>query len=754
MANFEYDMNFSAVTTVRRRGKTRLLFVIMILLVITSAVVAYFVGYYVRINTIQPAEDNNQEYHKRYQDSVDNKKLEDNLRDFSESPHVAGSKKQLELAQRISELWKSYGFDEVEMPEYSVLLSRPQQDKPNTVSLIEDGKVVHKIVGKINVTSDPSGGKVFQYVPFLAYASNGTAEGELVYANLGTERDFKLLQARNISIKGKIVIFRNIHGRVNDAAKLGAKGALLYPDPIEHSSEGQSEEDTYPNTVWSSPEAIFEKPLRYMYGDPLTPDLPSIPGMYRRPLNKTGLPSIPSQPISYKDAMYLLSRLNGSEVPEEWRGTLNLTYRFGPGFKTTNTTVRIQVYNKVERMSIYNAIGTIRGREEPDRIVFIGNHRDGFFFGAVDPSSGTATLMEMSRVFGKLLKAGWRPRRTIKFCSWAAEEFGLVGSVEFVQQNSKLLSDRAVAYLNTDVAVGGKFVLVTQTCPLLTDFIFSWAKKIRDPNAHGDKTSMYDIMVERLPSKKNPSEPEAVNFEYMSDYYPFYKTIGVSSADFSYFFGHKKKMRLYPVYHTQEDTFYWVKKFVDPEFKFHEAMAKFQGGMLLDLADSPILPFGLTRLANALKATMESASYKKYLENNLRTDHIVRAIYKFGNASAKFVEAKEKLTGREDPLVLRRFNDQMMEVERAFIRLTKYPYKNPINNHVLNGDMYIGAFFTFISGKGKNLGDVEKQLSIVAMAISSAADIITPLPSSCQGLYPFVMVHFSCFMLLFFHVQL
>lgn len=402
-------------------------------------------------------------------------------------------------------------------------------------------------------------------------------------------------------------------------------------------------------------------------------------------------------------------------------------------------------------MPVYNVIGTIRGREEPDRVVFIGNHRDAWLFGAVDPSSGTATLMEMSRVLGNLLRAGWRPRRTIKFCSWAAEEFGLIGSVEYVQQNAKLLTERAVAYLNTDVAVGGNFVLVTQTCPILTDFIFSWAKKIRDPNAHGDKTSMYDIMVERFPSHKDPSEPQTLNFNYTSDYFPFYKTIGVPSADFSYFFGYENKMRLYPVYHTQQDTFYWVKKLVDPEFKFHEAMAKFQGGMLLDLADSPILPFGVTRFAKALEATMKSPSFKAYLKNNLTTDHIVRAIYKFGNASARFVEAKEKLTSKDDPLVVRRFNDQMMEVERAFIRPTlKYPHKISIDNHLLNGDTYRSAYYTLVVGKGRNLGDVEKQLSIVALAISSAADIITPLPSPSVQLSPVVMIHLFSFMITVF----
>jgi len=293
-----------------------------------------------------------------------------------------------------------------------------------------------------------------------------------------------------------------------------------------------------------------------------------------------------------------------------WRGGLNLTYRFGPGFKSPNTTVRIEIHNKVEETDIYDVIGTIRGREEPDRIVLIGNHRDAWLFGAVDPSSGTATLTEMSRILGNLLKTGWRPRRTIMFCSWAAEEFGLIGSVEWVEQNSKMLSDRAIAYLNTDVAVGGNFVLVIQTCPLLVDFIFSWAKKVRDPNAHDSKTSMYDIMTERLPAGTNPGEPYVLPFKFMSDYYPFYMDVGVPSADFSYFFGYKQKMELYPVYHTQHDTFYWVKKFVDPEFQFHAAMAKFQGGMLLDLADLPLLPYDVQRLADTLRATINTPRFQ------------------------------------------------------------------------------------------------------------------------------------------------
>lgn len=315
------------------------------------------------------------------------------------------------------------------------------------------------------------------------------------------------------------------------------------------------------------------------------------------------------------------------------------------------------------------------------------------------------------------------------FCSWGAEEFGLVGSVEWVEQNSKLLSDRAIAYLNTDVAVGGNYVLVIQTCPLLVDFIYSWAKKVRDPNAHGSKTSLYDIMTERMPT--------VLPFLYMSDYYPFYMNVGVPSADFSYFFGYKNKKQLYPVYHTQHDTFYWVKKFVDPHFEFHEAMAKFQGGMLLDLADLPLLPYGVKRLADSMKDAVASTRFLEYKKLNLYTDHVVKAVGTFENASKEFLEAKGKLTGKESALVRRMFNDQMVQVEKALIRADLYS-KDPINRHVMVWDLFLGVHNAKEDG---NMEEANKQLSAVAEAFSSAADILKPLKSFSLKMAPSAFIY-------------
>lgn len=424
----------------------------------------------------------------------------------------------------------------------------------------------------------------------------------------------------------------------------------------------------------------------------------------------------------------------GNEVPSSWRGDLNVTYKFGPGFTTPNTTVRVRVNNKLVLKSIYNVIGTINGQDEPDRYVLVGNHRDAMFFGAADASSGSATLMEIARVLGKLKGDGWRPRRTVKLCSWGAEEFGLVGSVEWVQENAKLLTNRAVVYLNTDVAVGGNYVMVAQTCPMLTEAIFDRAKKVEDP----DKSSVYDTMVKRF-SYSNadyPGEPNTIPYMYYSDYLPFYMSTGVPSADFSYFYGSEKYGGpvLYPVYHTQEDSYYWVKTFVDPKFAFHVTMTKFVGGLLLDFSDSVILPLDVVRYAKAVGRSFDRLEAGLGLDkSNISTKFVHNAIQAFIDASTLFQAAKGKLTGNESPLVVRAINDQLVQVEKAFIS-PWMQLDDPMMKHVFSRDTpsryrYLLQSFPGVvqAIKTGNVDAVKEQLSLVAEAIISAADIIKPV---------------------------
>jgi N-acetylated-alpha-linked acidic dipeptidase len=357
---------------------------------------------------------------------------------------------------------------------------------------------------------------------------------------------------------------------------------------------------------------------------------------------------------------------------------LNIEYRFGPGFKNTsaNTTsiVRLEVNNQLVTKKIRNVIATIRGSHEPDRYILIGNHRDAWTFGGSDPSSGTATLMEISRVLSNLLQDGWRPRRTIKLCSWGGEEFALLGSFEWVEDNDEIFKERAVAYLNTDVAVGGNFVFFAQSSHMLGDLILNHVKKIQDP---GDSTkTIFDTMLERLPKSNDyPGEPNIFTFQFSTDNLPFCLYTGLSTADFSYFYGYQNEYNLYPLYHTQYDTFDWIKKFVDPNFRYFKAMAQFLGSMLFDLSDSDILPFSIQRFVRSVQKAYDTLTipfYNKLLDQSQMLQ-LKLAKEEFVNMSKTFESAKQKLRGQQpSPLTLRMLNDQIAGLEKTFVS----PYSN------------------------------------------------------------------------------
>ncbi|KAJ7386505.1 hypothetical protein OS493_008640 [Desmophyllum pertusum] len=285
-------------------------------------------------------------------------------------------------------------------------------------------------------------------------------------------------------------IFRG--NKIANAANYGAIAAILYSDPADYAMMGGEPENTYPNTPWLPASGVQRGSLYTMpgAGDPQTPGIAALKGMYRRPYNQSELPPIPAHPMGYGDAIHFLKQMGGQEAPKDWRGSLDITYRLGPGFIDSDITVVVDVNNKLGVKPIYNVIGTIYGREEPDRYVLIGNHRDSWVYGAIDASTGTAVTTEIARVLGELKKSGWRPRRTIKVCSWGGEEYGIIGSTEWVEQHEKELSERAVIYLNTDTAVSGKYVLIASGSPLVKDTLLDFTKTVKDPNAHDDKESI------------------------------------------------------------------------------------------------------------------------------------------------------------------------------------------------------------------------------------------------------------------------
>ena len=374
-------------------------------------------------------------------------------------------------------------------------------------------------------------------------------------------------------------------------------------------------------------------------------------------------------------------------------------------------------------------IGTITGREEPDRYVFLGNHRDAWIYGAADASTGISVLKETSRVLGRLVKQGWRPRRTIKLCSFGGEEFGLFGSIEWMDENSLIFKDRGVAYLNTDVPVQGNFTLLAQTDPLITDLIYKWTKQVKVPVSEGKNESIFDVMLRRGPTPTNPGEPSVLSFQFASDYIPFYFTAGIPSADFSYFFNYSKKSGwvLYPSYHSQEDTFYWVEKFADPTFDIHRAMTLLMAGMLIDVADSRIIPLNVTRLKDSLYKAYNklTTSNSKLINSTLVQQGISavnRSLAEFSRWCDSFASAVSNASATEkvDSLTLRMFNNQLNQVGKVFIN-PRVKTSNPIvYQHVASSDKFSGVVFTTTN----DASVIQEQLSIVSVAISAAAKVL------------------------------
>ena len=425
----------------------------------------------------------------------------------------------------------------------------------------------------------------------------------------------------------------------------------------------------------------------------------------------------------------------GRKAPKNWQGGLSLTYRLGPGFRDENLSLRMEVNNDLETKTIYNVIGQIRGAEEPDRYVLMGNHRDAWVFGAADAVSGTSVLMELSRGLGELLKTGWRPRRTIMLCSWDAEEVFVVGSAEWVEENARILQDRAVGYLNMDVAVNGNFTLNVDANPLLQEVAVSLTKEVCDPTVSHSCKSMYDVMLERDVTKHVNGTPVTNNLSFGSDYAPFYQFTGVSCVDWSYIFGGMYGIRRsYPVYHSIHDTYYWMKTFVDPEFKTHLAVAKFAAVFLLKLSESELLPFNTTTYGELLRSKAHSLleTNARLKSHGISTVAFSRAVENFARISREFQRNKFK----GGPQKLRMLNDQMMQLEKAFIQTTEKNDHKQLR-HVIYGpnltNLYGGVYFPRVHNaliKAEEIGDwklVEKEISLLTYAINSAAHVLEPI---------------------------
>ncbi|WP_416443706.1 M28 family metallopeptidase [Leeuwenhoekiella sp. A16] len=504
--------------------------------------------------------------------------LDDWMKRMSAKPHYVGTEFGKENAEWIAKQFKSWGYD-TKIETYQVLFPYP---KVRELELTAPETYKAKLTA-VPVEGDEYTSQGDALLPsYNAFSKDGDVEAELVYVNYGVPDDYEELEKLGIDVKGKIVIakyygsWRGIKPKL--AAEKGAIGCIIYSDPQD---DGFARGDVYPKGAFKNKTgvqrgSVMDMPL--YPGDVLTPGYAATKDAKR--LNREDAPTItkiPVLPISYEDAQPLLEALDGQVVPDAWKGGLPITYHIGPG----PAKVHLKLEFDWQLKPAYDVIATLKGSELPDEWVLRGNHHDAWVHGASDPISGLVALMEEARAVGELAKAGKKPKRTIVYCAWDAEEPGLIGSTEWVEDNMKELQEKAVAYVNTDG--NGRGFLHVGGSHSLQAMIGEVAKDVDDPQT--------DVTVKERAKAADMVRGGGGEFSISalgsgSDYTPFIQHAGIAAVNLG--FGGENAGG---EYHTIYDTYTFYKRFKDPDLAYGVALAETAGRIVLRLANADVLPF-------------------------------------------------------------------------------------------------------------------------------------------------------------------
>ena len=668
------------------------------------------------------------------------------LRALTEEPHVAGTPADHKTALFVRDRLRSWGW-KADLVEYEVLLNYPVGSP--TLELVRPTSLGLSLTETPN-PADKDSASPAAFGAFHGYGVSGDVAGQVVYANYGQPEDFVALDRMGIDVKNKIVlvrygaIFRGL--KVRNSQKRGAKGVLIYSDPLD---DGFAKGDVYPNGPYRPGSALQRGSVQFLSlgpGDPSTPDGPSIKGAKRLPFDRLNgfildrvpdtaygsksqqvitrpgqepahqfmdvaewekiagwkredyFATIPSLPIGYDAAQPILAALGGPNAPHGWQGGLPLPYHVGPGPAEVHFSVRMDYQVR----PVWNVIATIQGTVEPDRWIMVGNHRDAWVYGAVDPGSGTAATLESCRALGAAVKNGWQPRRTLVYASWDAEEYGLVGSTEWADDHAKELDEKAVMLLNVDSAVGGH-ELDMDGVPSLRDLLLDataavvdvrsgrtlrelWTEKKRAGWAANTPIDAGDPLWDASPidptrppgatlARPTPIFSPALNtLGSGSDYTAFLDHLGVPSMDVG--FGGR-----YGVYHSVFDNFYWMEKFCDPEFLTHATAARLYTVIVMRAAGAEVVPFTFTPYGEALRDYLDDL--RRIVDRRARASSpgalkpfafdglpaLVASVRSFQTAAGSLDRATSDLSARDgiDPALLSKVNDALQRVERSFL---------------------------------------------------------------------------------------
>ncbi len=668
----------------------------------------------------------------------DPKLAEEHMRILTQAPHIAGSPEDKANAEYVAKKFREAGL-QTEIVEYRVLINYPAEI---SVDVTAPADVHMHGPTREHVDGDPYQDDPRVVMPFNGLSPSGDAEADVVYANYGTAADFQKLAGMKIDLHGKIVLARygqNFRGvKAELAQEYGAAGLIIYSDP---SDDGAQRGPVYPNGPWRPDTGVQRGAINFIWQYPgdvttpgiaSTPDLPASKRLKRE--DSPAAPQIPTTPISSADARPILNRLAGPEAPHDWQGGLPFLYHVGPG----PVRVKLHLKQDYQLRTIWDVIGTARGNTWPGALVIAGNHRDAWVYGAVDPGSGTVAMLEAVHGVGALLKSGWRPKRTLMFCSWDAEEEGLIGSTEWGEQHAEI-SKTAVAYFNTDMAVSGpKFGAAA--VPSLKQFVRDISKSVPDAvsgtvyeqwlklnrsgalkvDSRETSTSTY-----RAPLAAGGDVPVS-DLGSGSDYTVFLQHLGIASTDVGSFGD-------YGVYHSAFDNFAWFKKFGDPDFRHEQQMARIFGLEAVRMADLDVLPYDFKQYGIEIATYIQNAEEraKDAFPAGAPDFHpALAAAQRLAVAGAGLAARQQIPRGPAEAL-----NLMLVRADRALLLEDGIPGRPWFRHSIYAPGKRAGYAAAVIPGVNDSIDDkdfaaAQKQIMALTVTLNRAADILESAKNS------------------------
>jgi N-acetylated-alpha-linked acidic dipeptidase len=657
------------------------------------------------------------------------------LKILTAEPHIAASPEDHKTAEYVASKFKAAGLD-TKIIEYKAWINMPLSVKvqawDSTGKLLMTGPVPEHVDGNDPFQNDP------RVTPaFSGSSPSADVTAEVVYANYCRPEDYDKLASLGIDVKGKIVICRyggNFRGvKVYIAQQRQALGVLIYSDPAD---DGYFRGDMYPHGPYRPATAVQRGAVQYLFkypGDALTPGIASRPDLpaeqHLKPEDAPNLPRIPSEPLSYHDAAPILEALSGPDAPREWQGALPFTYHVGSGVKA-----HLLLKMDYQYRTIWDVEGSVPGTDFPDEWVVAGNHRDAWVYGAVDPNSGTAAMLEAVHGVGVLLQQGWKPKRRIVFCSWDAEEEGLIGSTEWAEDHADPLA-HAVAYFNTDVGVAGPN-FDAAAVPSLKEFVRTVTKQVPSPKGG----SVYDVwkknQAEEAAHRHGPAEDHAARDNAAigndvhigdlgsgSDFTPFIQHLGVPSTDVG-------SNGPYGVYHSVFDNYAWFVMNADPTFVYEQEMARVFGLEVLNMADTDVLPYDYVTYGQEIAAYLDAAQKKAKdaSMNGLDFAPVQAAAQKF-ILLAQQVKQKQEHLDNDSTAALTALNTQLRNVEESFLAEQGLPNRPWFKHTIYAPGEYTGYAAVVIPGvnealDAKDLPRAQQQMTVLTDAINRANAVL------------------------------